>query len=46
MTDLKSMTAGELKTWLEEAGEKPFRAKQLFLWMHRDMCLCLTCRLP
>ena len=34
MTDVKSMTPEELKLLMEELGEKPFRAKQIFSWMH------------
>ena len=32
--DIKSMTLEELKTTVEAAGEKPFRAKQLYDWLH------------
>ena len=32
--DIKSMTIEELQLLMEEMGEKPFRAKQLFEWMH------------
>ena len=35
MTDIKSMTQRELTDWLKERGEPAFRAKQLFLWLHR-----------
>ena len=35
MTDIKSMTQPELAAWLKERGESAFRAKQLFLWLHR-----------
>ncbi len=35
MTDIKSMTQPELAAWLKERGEPAFRAKQLFLWLHR-----------
>lgn len=31
------MTILELRALMEEMGEKPFRAAQLFQWMHRDM---------
>ena len=34
MTDIKSMTIDELKTLMEEIGEKPFRAKQIYSWLH------------
>ena len=33
-TDIKSMTLTELKKELEQAGEKSFRAAQLYDWMH------------
>ena len=32
--DIKSFTLAELKTEMEEMGEKPFRAVQLYEWMH------------
>lgn len=32
--DIMSMTKSELKDFFTEAGEKPFRAKQLFSWLH------------
>ncbi len=32
--DLKSLTLSELKKELEERGEKAFRAKQMYEWMH------------
>ena len=34
-TDIKSMMPGELRALMEEMGEKPFRAGQLFGWMHQ-----------
>ena len=34
MTDIKSLYYPELKEYLESLGEKGFRAKQLFSWMH------------
>lgn len=34
LLDIKSMTLEELKTFLKEAGEKAFRAGQLYDWMH------------
>lgn len=33
--DIKSMTVPELKTVMEELGEKPFKAKQLYEWIHK-----------
>ena len=35
--DLRSMTEEELRSFLGELGEKPFRADQIFRWMHRDL---------
>lgn len=32
--DIKSLTLTELKAQMEEMGEKPFRAVQLYEWMH------------
>ena len=32
--DLKSMTLEEINTVIAAMGEKPFRAKQLYEWMH------------
>ena len=34
MTDIKSMNMEELKDYVSSLGEKPFRAKQLYEWMH------------
>ena len=34
MTDLKSLTLSQLKEEMEKMGETPFRAKQLYEWMH------------
>lgn len=36
-TDIKSLTLKELKALMEERGEKPFRAVQLYEWMHRKL---------
>ena len=33
-TDIKSLSLEELKTYVTQLGEKPFRAKQLYEWMH------------
>ena len=33
-TDIKSMNLEELKSYMESIGEKTFRAKQLYQWMH------------
>ncbi len=32
--DIKSLTLAQLKAEMEALGEKPFRAKQLYEWMH------------
>ena len=32
--DLKSMTLPELSEFMKDLGEKPFRAKQIYEWMH------------
>ena len=37
MTDIKSMTIEELKNWMTEIGEKPFRARQVYSWMHEHL---------
>lgn len=34
MYDIKSMTLSELTEYITSTGEKPFRAKQLYEWMH------------
>lgn len=36
-TDIKSMTLDELEKWLKERGEKAFRAKQVYQWMHEKL---------
>ena len=37
MTEIKSLTIDELKTALKEMGEKPFRAGQIFKWLHEGV---------
>ena len=37
MTDIKSMTVEELKGLMAELGEKPFRAKQIYGWLHEHL---------
>ena len=37
MTDIKSMTKDELKNLMTELGEKPFRAKQIYSWLHEHL---------
>ena len=39
MKDLKSFTLDELKEEMESLGEKPFRAKQLYEWMHKKQAV-------
>ena len=38
-TDIKSMDLEELKTFFSDMGEKAFRAKQVYEWLH---CLLYT----
>ena len=33
--DIKSMTVGELKAEMSEMGEKPFKAGQIYSWLHK-----------
>ena len=35
--DIKSLTLSELKEQMESMGEKPFRAKQMYEWMHKKL---------
>jgi len=37
MNDIKSLTLEELKTEMGRLGEKPFRAGQIYRWMHRKL---------
>ena len=37
MTDIKSMTLGELEQEMEKLGEKKFRARQIYSWMHEKL---------
>lgn len=36
-TDIKSMDLAQLQIFVEELGEKKFRAKQLYQWMHQKL---------
>ena len=36
-TDIKSLTLEELREYLKSMGEKPFRAAQLYQWMHQKL---------
>ena len=35
--DLKSKTIPEIEAFLAELGEPKFRAKQIFVWMHKGV---------
>ncbi len=37
MTDIKSMTLEELEQEMEKLGEKKFRARQIYSWMHEKL---------
>ena len=37
MTDIKSMTQEELGSFLKSLGQPAFRAKQVFIWLHRGV---------
>ncbi len=37
MIDLKSMTLEEITSYLKELGEPAFRAKQIFIWLHKGV---------
>ncbi len=37
MINLKDLTYDELKSFIADLGEKPFRAKQIFAWLHRGV---------
>ncbi len=39
MKDIKSLTLEELKKEMELLSEKPFRAKQIYEWMHKKLAL-------
>lgn len=39
--DLKSMTLSELENYMESIGEKKFRAKQMYEWMHKRLAFSL-----
>ncbi len=36
-TDIKSLDFDELKEFIESTGEKAFRAKQVYGWMHQKL---------
>ena len=37
MADIKSMTVDELKELVTALGDKPFRAKQIYSWLHEHL---------
>ena len=37
MTDIKSMTEGELTSFFKGMGQPAFRARQVFTWLHRSV---------
>ena len=37
MVNLKDLTIEELRRFVEELGEKPFRAKQIYTWLYRGV---------
>ncbi len=37
-TDIKSLNLAELKKEMELIGEKPFRAAQIYEWLHKKLC--------
>lgn len=39
MTDIKSMTLEEVKALMVSLGEKPFRAKQIYEWLHQHFAV-------
>ncbi len=45
-TDIMSMTPEELKAFVTELGEKPFRAQQLFTWMSKGCSVEEMTNLP
>lgn len=40
-TDIKSLDYDELKDFFVSIGEKPFRAKQVYQWMHENRRMVL-----
>ena len=36
-TDIKSFNYQELQDWMVQMGEKPFRGKQLYQWLHKHL---------
>ena len=39
--DLKSATLEELQTFFAQIGQKPFRAKQVYEWMHKKQAVSI-----
>ena len=46
MTELMSLTPGELKEWCLEQGMPGFRAGQLFAWLHKGARFAEMTNLP
>ena len=48
MTDIKSMTIEDLKDLMTCLGEKPFRAKQIYSWLHEHLVISYEemCNIP
>ena len=38
-TDIKSLNLKELTVFMEQLGEKAFRAKQIYQWLHGEQRL-------
>ena len=38
-TDIKSLGFDELQEFIKRAGQKAFRSKQLYQWMHRQLAV-------
>ena len=34
--DIQDLTAAEVESWCVEAGEPPYRARQILAWVHRQ----------
>ena len=37
MTDISSKDINELKEYMTSIGEKPFRARQVYKWLHQNL---------
>jgi len=38
-TDIRELTFEQLQTWMADRGEKPFRAKQVYQWLHEKCAM-------